>query len=411
MKHRHTLLVSLGAWMTIMGVSLVSFEEYWGFFGHRRINRLTVFTLVPEMMPVFKNHIEYLTEHAVDPDKRRYAVPGEAIRHYIDLDVWRQMGADPLPKSHASARALLGDWVLNDADGRYESIFEYPRLKLIENKKYIRIKQIDTHEIDFYEYQRFVSGYIQNVKDPDEAIFLYSDTLNTYFKHDLLPGGQRLLWIDTFSKHGILPYTIPQVYNRLVYAFKTKDLGSMLRLSADLGHYIGDAHVPLHTTSNYNGQKTGQTGLHAFWESRIPELFADQSYDYLVGKANYIKDIEDFSWKIVYDSHRFVDSVLSIEKRLSLQIPASQQYCFTDRNLLIVKLQCEAYARAYQTAMKGMVEARMRAAILAVGSAWYSAWIDAGQPDLSSLNEPRVGIPDSLHLIKNNAGSPVRPEH
>ncbi len=411
MKHRHTLLLSLGAWMTIMGVSLVSFEEYWGFFGHRRINRLAVFTLVPEMMPVFKKHIEYITEHAVDPDKRRYAIHGEAIRHYIDLDVWHQMGVDPLPKSYSTARALLGDWVLKDADGRNESIFMHPRWKIIANKKYILIKQPDTAEVDFYDYQRFVSGYLQKAKDPDEDIFLNSDTLNTFFNRQLLPAGQRLQWIDTFSKHGILPYIIPQSYTRLVHAFKIKDLASILRLSADLGHYVGDAHVPLHTTSNYNGQQTGQTGLHAFWESRIPELFADQSYDYLVGKSNYIKDIEDFSCKIVYDSHRFVDSVLSIEKRLSRQIPASHQYCFTERNLLIVKLQCEAYARAYQSAMKGMVEERMRAAILAVGSTWYSAWIDAGQPDLSSLNEPGAGTSDSLYLKKNNAGSSVRPEH
>jgi hypothetical protein len=43
-----------------------------------------------------------------------------------------------------------------------------------------------------------------------------------------------------------------------------------------LGHYIGDAHVPLHTTSNYNGQKTNQHGIHGLWESRIPEQLFDE---------------------------------------------------------------------------------------------------------------------------------------
>jgi hypothetical protein len=33
-----------------------------------------------------------------------------------------------------------------------------------------------------------------------------------------------------------------------------------------------------------------------------------------------------------------------------------------------------------------MVEKQMRSSILAVGSFWYSAWIDAGQPDLKNLN-------------------------
>jgi hypothetical protein len=32
-----------------------------------------------------------------------------------------------------------------------------------------------------------------------------------------------------------------------------------------------------------------------------------------------------------------------------------------------------------------MVERRLRAAILMVSSVWYTAWVDAGQPDLSEL--------------------------
>ena len=60
----------------------------WGFFGHKRINRLAVFTLPPEMMPFYKKHIQFLTENAVNPDRRRYAIEEEAARHYIDLDVY-----------------------------------------------------------------------------------------------------------------------------------------------------------------------------------------------------------------------------------------------------------------------------------------------------------------------------------
>ena len=67
----------------------------WGFFGHKRINRIATFTLPPEMFGFFKEHIEYLTEHAVDPDKRRYAVDGEAQRHYIDIDHYVEEGEDP----------------------------------------------------------------------------------------------------------------------------------------------------------------------------------------------------------------------------------------------------------------------------------------------------------------------------
>ena len=64
----------------------------WGFWGHKRINRMAVFSLPPEMVTFYKKNIEFITEHAVDPDKRRYAIKEEAPRHYIDLDHY---GANP----------------------------------------------------------------------------------------------------------------------------------------------------------------------------------------------------------------------------------------------------------------------------------------------------------------------------
>ena len=63
--------------------------EDWGFFGHRRINRYAVFTLPQEMLPLFKGNIDFLTEHAVDPDKRRYAFRLEAPRHFLDMDRYK----------------------------------------------------------------------------------------------------------------------------------------------------------------------------------------------------------------------------------------------------------------------------------------------------------------------------------
>ena len=46
-------------------------SQSWGFYGHKRINRMAVFTLPPEMVTFYKQHIEFVTNHAVDPDKRR----------------------------------------------------------------------------------------------------------------------------------------------------------------------------------------------------------------------------------------------------------------------------------------------------------------------------------------------------
>ena len=69
---------------------LCSFSELlaWGFFAHKQINKHAVFTLPPAMFPFYKHYIHFITESAVNPDKRRYAINEEAPRHFIDIDYY-----------------------------------------------------------------------------------------------------------------------------------------------------------------------------------------------------------------------------------------------------------------------------------------------------------------------------------
>lgn len=69
----------------------------WGFWAHKRINRLAVFTLPPEMIGFYKIHLEFITDHAVDPDKRRYSVEGEDKNHYIDIDHYGEYPFENFP--------------------------------------------------------------------------------------------------------------------------------------------------------------------------------------------------------------------------------------------------------------------------------------------------------------------------
>lgn len=162
------------------------------------------------------------------------------------------------------------------------------------------------------------------------------------------------------------------------------DLVAIMKASADLGHYVGDAHVPLHTTENYNGQMTGQKGIHGLWESRLPELFGVE-YDFFVGKAYYVEDLFGESWKFVLESHVLVDSVLKLEKELTDFFPSDKKYGYESRNNIVVRTYSREFADAYHKAMEGMVEKRMRESVLRVGSYWYTAWKLAGSPDLSPL--------------------------
>ncbi len=101
-----------------------------------------------------------------------------------------------------------------------------------------------------------------------------------------------------------MPWQIQRTYLSLVKAFEQKDASKILKHSADLGHYVADAHVPLHTTENYNGQLTNQMGIHAFWESRLPELFYS-TYDLFVGKATYIENPLKEAWAILKNTNSY----------------------------------------------------------------------------------------------------------
>lgn len=305
--------LALVALMVLLAPSAASRAEAWGFYGHKRINRMACYALPPEMFPFFKRHIDFISDHAVDPDRRRYAVAGEAERHYIDIDHYAKGGQDPFA-------VMPRKW--------------------------------------------------------EDAVAKYSE--------------------DTLKAYGIVPWHIRVAHGQLVRAFQRGDVDRILRSASDLGHYVGDAHVPLHTTENYNGQLTDQHGIHAFWESRIPELSAE-GYDHLVGRAEYIDDPLDAAWDAVQASHLMVDSVLGIEKRLSQQYPEDQRFVFEDRGRGAMRLPSREYAKAYEDAMLGMVERRMNASIITLASFWYSAWVNAGQPDLDRFEQKDVS--DSLKAV------------
>lgn len=370
-------------------------DDDWGFFGHRRINRLAVFTLPEEMLPLFKANIDFLTEHAVDPDKRRYAFRLEAPRHYLDMDIYKgKCLSRNFAEAFSSFAQLCFITTTNDS---------------------LKIRVADTSWCNRSKYATLTDGIRQwsCSKDLVKSRFnnfvlpAYYDlkyTIPSDSVISLMPPGtpeiRSVILIDHFTEHGIVPYIIEQQYNKLVRAFRTGSRDDIINIAADLGHYIGDAHVPLHACSNYNGQKTDQYGIHAFWESRIPELFADGQYDYLVGKALYIDDIRRFAWETIEASGAMADSVLLIEADLRSFYPKDQQMCFDQRLGQSVWIQCREYAAAYQQRMNGMVEARMRQAILGVGSLWYSAWVEAGSPDLKLNSDIRASwIPDS-NVIK-----------
>lgn len=392
-----------GSLLLLLLISLSAATLYspdWGFYGHRKINRMAVFTLPPDLIGFFKQNIEYVTEHSVDPDKRRYSTKFEAVRHYIDIDHWGVYPFDNVPRDWHDAILQYADFRHVNGITGDTTLYKWPCNQADSTMQY------EVLNIDCEMAHVFYAKYIQPIFYTDEQ-FLDLNKINADYKETsrIIDQEGELLFVDHFSEYGVLPYHLKQYYQQLVKAYESKNSKKILRLCAEIGHYIGDAHVPLHTTENYNGQFTDQIGIHAFWESRLPELFADDSYDFFVGRADYIDQVGPYFWDIVLKSHEYLPQVLDQEKDLSILYPQDQQFCFEERLEVSVRTQCEAYAGAYHQSLDGMVEQRMQDAVLSIGSVWYSAWIDAGSPDLGNLPDNILAETEQDSLdIKFNKG-------
>lgn len=187
--------------------------------------------------------------------------------------------------------------------------------------------------------------------------------------------------LDSLTKHGIVVWYIPIAYQKLVRAFREKNEESIIKYAAELGHYVADAHVPLHTTSNYDGQKTGQTGIHSFWESRIPELL-DKALEEWLGPATYLPKVQESAWEYVLGSSILVNNLLEKEKELAAKTKSKHKYSFEQKGSSLVKTYSKEYALAYHKLLKHSIEERFSQSVVQVGNLWYSAWIDSGQADL-----------------------------
>jgi len=199
------------------------------------------------------------------------------------------------------------------------------------------------------------------------------------------------------NKTGYLPWYIQDLTEKLTKAFKKRNKSEILFLAADLSHYIGDANQPLHTSSNYDGQLTNQKGVHALWESTLPQMFAD-TYTFKTDRAQYIADVPAATLNIIARSHALVDTLLAKEKEVRDRFTKDNMYKKDSSGNTVMfynsPVFSDEYAREFHTALDGMIQKQLLLSIHDVASFWYTAWVNAGSPDLLSLDDP--------HLTKEN---------
>jgi len=218
-----------------------------------------------------------------------------------------------------------------------------------DDRKYTDPTEAPKHYIDIDNYPAFnVTGRIPQTFD--SVINLYG--------------------INFVLDQGILPWATIIAYDSLKNCFLRNDWNKAVLFAADLGHYIGDGHMPLHITRNYNGQYTGNEGIHSRYESTMINGYISQ-FNYSGQEIIVIPNVGEYVFSYLYNNYAYVDSVIFADDYA--QSVSSNTHS-------------SAYKEALWEKSKNFTIPLFKNSSHALAELIYTAWVNAGSPPMSSAS-------------------------
>lgn len=180
------------------------------------------------------------------------------------------------------------------------------------------------------------------------------------------------------KENGTNPWTIVWVMDSLTAQLKRGDWTAAYQSAADLGHYVADPHQPLHAAANYNGEFTGNTGIHSRYETTLINNYKDQIV-ITKDSVHYISDVYGFAFDFILHSNSLIDSIFHADNLAKAATGGSYN--------------SQYYTLLWQQ-LGEMTKKQFQSATVDLASLWYTAWVNAGL-----LAQP-------MKVIKENAGRP-----
>jgi len=266
----------------------------------------------------------------------------------VALILWTVTGSEGLAWGPAGHR-LVNGWAIETLPPEMRSFFEANRQILVDHAS-------DADELmktDRYERNRH---------------YIYLDKYGL-FPFLALPHSYRAA-VERYGKgrighDGTLPWQIGEYSLRLTNALKAEKWEEAKLDAAFLGHYVADAHDPLHTTQNFDGQLTEETGLELRFAGRLVERYTN-FFVLHADQADKIGDPTEYAFGAVLEAHTWVDHIILADRQSREDLPG-----YNDDYLE------RFYRQIGSTAMQ-----ELNAAAHDAGSYWYTAWLNAGRPTL-----------------------------
>jgi len=247
-----------------------------------------------------------------------------------------------------------------------------------DHRQYLRDHSVDPdtdqlpgyyHYIDIDYYPEFFSGTLPH--NLDSLIALYSQSI--------------------VEDNGIVPWIVEDWTEGLSALMAYGQWDDVWQIAAELGHYVADSHQPLHLTLNYNGQLTGNYGIHSRYETQMINPYLSQ-LPLPTGTSIYWPNVIDSVFSYIDEVYPYVDSIMIADDLAYAQDP---NYGSTYYNIMWQNLE-------------HLTTISINKAILDLASIWRTAWVNAGSPS-------PLGIEESNHnpqeyLLVEAYPNPFNPE-
>jgi len=246
-------------------------------------------------------------------------------------------------------------------------------------QKLILNKAIDTLPPEIRGFFDSNRGFLlQHLADPPEAAakniverrngYLYLDKYGR-FPFDALPRNYKAA-VTKFGKgklqsNGLLPWQIGVYSQKLTEAMRLGRWEEAKLDAALLAYYVAEAHDPFNTTDNFDGHLSAQTGVNERFGTTLIDRFSF-FFPMRPNDAMFISDPTDHAFDVCLSAHSWLEAVLLADSN-----SRRGQNAYTD----------EYYDRFYNQVAATLIR-QLSDAATDVGSFWFTAWTNAGRPQL-----------------------------
>jgi hypothetical protein len=212
----------------------------------------------------------------------------------------------------------------------------------------------ERHYIDIDSYPEFLAGTLPRNRSTLEAEY----------------------GAPTVLANGVVPWAIAEVVTTLTQQFQAQQWSAAALTIADLCHYVGDANQPLHCTKNYDGQLSGNSGIHSRYESSMLSTYLNQLHTPAMSATYYASPL-DAAFDVIAASWAGVSPILAADNTAKAASGGSYN---------------STYYASLWNSTHALTQARLDTASVMTASFVYTAWVNAGRPSVpgSSADVPAL---------------------